>query len=356
MRSILLCLGLLSGCSGLWGPFLGEAEPVDGGGADGGAVADLAPASDGTCVVTNRVRGNNGTLAPTTRTLHGVWGAHDDAIWAVGEAGVVLHWDGGGDWHVESEVGQKLHAVWGPNDSFVAAATQERAVLRRSEVGYWGPQPAGALDVVYTLGGAGLELQLAGGVGSQGGAIIQYSGSANAWEKETALSPGSGFGVTALSVQGTLAGTGTYRLAIAGTAGTAGGFLRVYEGASKSWARSWGHDDLANPVSTAVLTGNEVFTADTTGGLVRFGLFGGATAITRPSKEIISKLRPALTAGRFWAVGDGGLLAYWDGTALGTRASGTTQTLLDAWQSPTGVLWVVGAGGTILRCAPQGPS
>ena len=356
MRSILLCLGLLSGCAGLWGPFLGEPGPGGEGGTDGGVVADLSLPPEGTCTPTARVQGQSGDPTQLTANLYGVWGAHDDAIWAVGEAGLILHWDGGGAWHVENEIGKQYQAVWGPNDSFVAVATQERAVLRRSEVGYWGPQPAaGVLDVVHDIGGSGAELQLAGGVGYLGGAVVQYNSDTNAWARETTLSPGSGFEVYALSVQGAV--PGSFRLVLAGALGNGvGGFVRLYEGASKAWTRSFAHDDLAHPVSTAVLTGGELFTADTAGLLTRYGTSGGATAITRPSAETISKLRPAVTPGRFWAVGEQGLLAYWDGTTLGPREAGTTRTLLDAWQSPTGVLWVVGAGGTILRCAPKGPS
>src|SRR5947207_14074353 len=34
--------------------------------------------------------------SPTTATLHGVWGAAANDVWAVGDSGLILHFDGSG--------------------------------------------------------------------------------------------------------------------------------------------------------------------------------------------------------------------------------------------------------------------
>lgn len=343
MRSILLCLGFLCGCSGLWGAFLGEAPEREGGPADGGA--DQALPAEMTCAPSERVRGSNGSFVQIARNLYGVWGAHDNAVWAVGESGLILRWDGSGVWQAESESGPHLYAVWGPDDSFVAAASQDQTVLRRSPIGAWGPQPiSGLVGALQDITGVGDGTQLAGGLG---GGVLQYDGTR--WSPQATLSPGTGFAVHALAMQDAT------RVAVTGSS-PAGGFIGVYGEGPQAWSPTWSMDTLPSPIYGAVFVGSEVFAVDATGTLTRYGMFGGGTKVT-VSDTLIRRLKPAVHAGHFWAVGDGGMLSYWDGTALVSRASGTSQHLHDVWQSPTGILWAVGRGGTIVRCTPPaGPS
>ena len=48
-----------------------------------------------------------------------------------------------------------------------------------------------------------------------------------------------------------------------------------------------------------------------------------------------------------WAVGDGGTILHWNGSAWASVASGTNLELQGVWGS--GGVWAVGAQGAILR-------
>jgi hypothetical protein len=50
-----------------------------------------------------------------------------------------------------------------------------------------------------------------------------------------------------------------------------------------------------------------------------------------------------------WAVGAGGMIIHFDGTAWSQRASGTTEILLDVWASTPDDAWAVGQNGVLLR-------
>jgi len=54
-------------------------------------------------------------------------------------------------------------------------------------------------------------------------------------------------------------------------------------------------------------------------------------------------------ASNIWAVGDGGTIVKWNGSAWSLQASGTTQNLYSVWGSDASNIWAVGGGGTILN-------
>lgn len=293
MRSSGLFSGLgavfLYGCAGLWSPFLGEAPSDDGevsSGDGGGTGADLGVPGSMTCTPVTTVRAADDTTVPLTRSLHGVWGFSDAALWAVGESGLILHSSGEGDgtvWRSERESGPDLLAVWGPDGFLVAAAAQAPSIFRRSPVGAWGPQPIPGVNFTKDITGIDTALQLTGGAG----VVIRY---------RPAATP--------------------------------------------------------SPVLGLVFVRSFLYASDEAGNLLRYDQTGSATPAPRTSTEIIRRLKQSNTSGQFWAVGDAGLLAYWDGAALVNVNAGTKKNLTDVWQSPSGVVWLVGKDGTLLRCLP----
>ena len=345
---IALCAALLGGCSGLWEPFLGAVPENDGGGGggDGGTGADLAAVANVACLPSDRVRQTGGAVVQavvTTTTLNGVWGAADDSVWAVGGGGLILHWDGDG-WQAEHDGGSQLHAVWGvPGEAYVVTAGRDSTILHRLSTGAWSADMVTtASSTLQDVRGTGSAFQLAAGLG---GVVLSNSGAL--WTPSE-LKPGSTLSVNAIAVQSPT------RVALAGVdTATGGGFVGMYDYAALSWTESWKRP-TSDPVYGLILVGTAVWAAGASGSLTRYSASGGEAPM--PSSVVLTtrRLRPALTTGHFWLVGDGGQIHYWDGTALGARASGTDRTLFDAWQAPGGVLWVVGQNGTLLRCAPPG--
>jgi hypothetical protein len=60
----------------------------------------------------------------------------------------------------------------------------------------------------------------------------------------------------------------------------------------------------------------------------------------------------SLSSGHAWAVGEGGLILHWDGSAWLSEPSNTRSNLRGAWESSAGDVWAVGDFGTILHRAP----
>jgi hypothetical protein len=87
-----------------------------------GGVPGVAPPGS----ILRRPVGGTWTPVPTgtTAAFHGLWGAADNDVWAVGTGGTIVHWDGAAWSQVASNTGLDLFAVWGsgPRDVWVAAA------------------------------------------------------------------------------------------------------------------------------------------------------------------------------------------------------------------------------------------
>lgn len=102
-------------------------------------------------------------------TLRAVAAAREDDVWCVGDAGTILHWDGG-DWtRYTSPTGMNLYATCaGPTN--IGWAVGENGTILRSENRHWTPTPspstmtlrgvwAGVGDVAWTVGDAGTILK-----------------------------------------------------------------------------------------------------------------------------------------------------------------------------------------------------
>jgi len=131
VRTTLLLLPALLACSGSSGGN-GAAVERDAAPADGSHPTDLTPAADvpvtdsgtppgpaagctqdGWCWAHPLAEGN---------TLLAVWGAASADVWAVGERGAILHWDGQRWLPVASPTQEFLRCVWGSGPSDVWAA------------------------------------------------------------------------------------------------------------------------------------------------------------------------------------------------------------------------------------------
>jgi hypothetical protein len=82
-------------------------------------------------------------------TLRAVWGAHSTAVWAVGDAGTAMRWDGVA-WQIIGGLGSSdLHDVWGSSSDDVWIVGSE-GTARRQVGGVWQPVDA---DPRYQLRG-----------------------------------------------------------------------------------------------------------------------------------------------------------------------------------------------------------
>jgi len=99
------------------------------------------------------------------RSFYGVSGTASDDIYAVGEGGVVLHWDGGAWSDISPTGGKSIWAVWAANaDNVYIVGNSGLAMVRTA--GAWTDLPTGATSNLYTVHGTGVsDVWAAGGQG-----------------------------------------------------------------------------------------------------------------------------------------------------------------------------------------------
>jgi len=69
----------------------------------------------------------------TTNWLWGIWGSGASDVWAVGFSGIILHWDGSAWTSVPSGTTNPLYGVWGSGESDVWAVGGGGTILERRQ-------------------------------------------------------------------------------------------------------------------------------------------------------------------------------------------------------------------------------
>jgi hypothetical protein len=279
---------------------------------------------------------------PQGHDLNAIWGTAPDDVWAVGDAGTILHWDGSRWTSWTSGPADILTGVWAtaPDDVWAVATTtsgrpsppRDGFVLHREE-GAWSvvsaPLTTGLLDVwaarpddAWVVGYGGLVAR----------------GGRAAW---TVLRTG----VPEESV-GRVWGSGPEDVWVAG--GLAG-VARWHGGA-------WTVPGDSPPDLARSITGcgpDDVWAADDRGRVSRWN-GAGWTAIPGGTEASLSDLW-CVEPGDVWAVGAAwdpahGTIRHWDGPSFtATEPEGVHDMLRGVWASSHDDVWVVGDYGAVLH-------
>ena len=228
--------------------------------------------------------------APSPLHLHGVWGRRADQVYAVGDFATVVEFDGS-HWREIHRLGVDVSAVavagFGPHDLFVVG--DEGLILRSDGVGFERID-ARTRDALYALWGHDADHVLAVG---DFGAILRWNG--REWSSFSAGTEAFLYGV---------GGRALDDIVVVGLSGTTAHFD------GRRWSRR--------------VTGTN---AD---------LLGVAP----------------LDDARWIAVGTRGTALVWDHGAWIEEDTGTDAGLRAVWVARDGTAWAVGDGGTVRRRSP----
>lgn len=276
--------------------------------------------------------------SPTTQPLYAVWGAAPHDVWAVGEYGTILHYDG---------------AQW----------TSVANTISRSLVRVWGASSTDIWATAYTVGGGGY-------------AVYHYDGSQ--WTQSTSVGNGGVWGTASNNVW----------------VGGDGGFLMRFDGAQWSTVSSpfngaiddfsgtsasdvWAVGDAGGGIATMHYDGNS-WTAVPTPPVQRLGTVWAASAADvwaggykgSPAQPVMLRWNgstwsevppPSLggaccvhqlwgsAANSVWGTSSGGQILHFDGTQWSVEGTSTTSTLASIWGFGDDDVWAVGDGGVILH-------
>jgi hypothetical protein len=262
----------------------------------------------------------------TTRHLNGVWGSGPTDVWAVGNGGALLHYDGTAWATFSSPTTSDLHAVWasGPQDAWAVGA--QSSILHWT--GQWIAQTnpgSFPTDVTFVWGASKSDVWFAGLSG-----IIRWKD--QAWVTIPPL-PDAGVHITALG------GSGPDN--VIATGADAAGNIYVYVWNDTSWGRIY--QTVGPPItSIAARSANAIWACSAN--LVLN--FNGAAWKTQYAKGLDLRAIWQSADSGGWAVGVGGEMVRYDGTAWSEPAAERRLTFTDIWPVAGGAVPVATDSGT----------
>jgi hypothetical protein len=288
--------------------------------------------SDGWCL----------TPSPTKANLISIWGAAADAVWAVGESGTMLRWDGS-TWGIEpSATSQHLRGVWGTGRDDVWAAGDPQGVLTtivHRDATAWQAVAAPILRLIglplYT--GASLDRGTVYIPSTVEGSLLQLS--AGNWNY--LASHGQSYGCVQLYAMWSSSGPQPDLWAVG-----PGCALRLQRGL---WSAMTPPKDSLTAVWGS--GSDDVWAVGNTGTLYRWN--GKASSEVSP-KPTTQHLRSVAGSGPddIWAVGYGDTILHYDGqrwTPKRSPTSGRGLILSGVWATSRREAWIVSQTGPILR-------
>jgi hypothetical protein len=309
----------------------GVAAPMDAGVVEGPVDAGTSTTPcppDGWCL-----DGLGPSGAPvTTNHLRSVWVRASDDVWAVGDLGTVLHFDGAAWRVVGAGLTDDLHAVWasGPSDVWVAGGSGDPGATNGLVAHFDGAQwrvVARGLKRIEAIWGRGANEVWFGG---WAGTLLRWDGAA--------LSPVASPTTKHIA---DLTGTATRIWAVGSS-----GLVLEFDGAT--WREV--PTGMADGLTVALAFGPSLAWA---AGGSAFATWDGTTwrAFTGLQSITVMGLWGA-NPSEAWGVGPGGEVHRFSGTTPTRISSPTTNFLRDVHGSDASHVWAVGFSGTVLRLRP----
>ncbi|MBK8046744.1 MAG: Ig-like domain repeat protein [Anaerolineales bacterium] len=259
----------------------------------------------------------------TTSGLFDIWGTSASSIYAAGQSGVVVRYDGSTWTKMVTNTSASFHGLWGSSTADIYAVGYAGAIRHYNGTA-WSSMNSGITTSFNGIWVASPSEAFA--VGSSG-RIAHYDGSA--W---TSMTSGTTFALRA--VWG-FAGDQVFAVGD-------NGVVLLYDGVNWSSLPTGSISTLRDVWGSSP---TDLFAVGNAGTILHYN---GSTWTAMESKSTAT-IWDVWGSGPtdVFAVGDAGLILHYDGAAWSSMTSGTDKTLRGVWgSSPTNV-FAVGASGTV---------
>lgn len=261
----------------------------------------------------------------TTQVLNGVWASSSTDAWVVGNAGILLRWDGAAWTAYNSGTTSNLNAVWGANASNVWAVGDNGTIIKWNG-SVWQTQTSGTTSILYGVRGSDASNVWAVG-GS--GTVRKYNGTA--WSAQTSN--------TSNVLLDVWAGD-------SGNVWAVGSFATIIKWNGSAWAVQ----NATTSQDLKAISGidiSNVWAVGTSGAIVRWN--GSGWQLQPPASSTSFYGVSARDASNVWAVGASGSIHKWNGSTWAAQLTGVTDQLNAIWGASANNIWAVGEAGTMLN-------
>jgi uncharacterized repeat protein (TIGR01451 family) len=274
----------------------------------------------------------------TPERLYGVWGSSGSDVFAVGDYGTILHYDGETWSAMDSGTTRDLSGVWGSRGDDVFAVGANGTVLHYDGATWSAMDSGNTSDLWGIWGSSGANVFAVGG-----STILHYNGLA--WSAMSSGTIGWLRGVWGSSASNVFAvGSMEYCEAEPGewVCWYGAGILH-YDGAS--WDDGWGCDTRQEGPLESVWGsgGGDVFAVGDYGTILHYD-----SAMDSGTDTYLTGVWGS-DGGDVFTVGSGGTILHYDGVAWSPMDSGTREYLYGVWGSSGSDVFAVGQYGTILH-------
>ncbi|MCP4350868.1 MAG: BACON domain-containing protein [Desulfobacterales bacterium] len=272
---------------------------------------------------------------PVSENLSGIWGTSENNVYAVGNAGTILHYNGNEWAEMSTDTLYYLRNVWGNSENNVFAVGEQGTILHYdgNEQGIWTEmETRTSADLRSIWGSSGNNIFAV----SKQGAILRYDGTN--WETMPVTTLNSLYDIWGISENNVFTVGGTWNSFI----------IFHYDG--NIWTEM-PTDVLKNiPFSIWGSSRNNVFAVGDSGMIIHY-----AGSIWKKMDSNTSKyLRSIWGSSRnnVFAVGVDGTILHYNGSSWNKMRTDTYRDFYGIWGSSEDDVFVVGRHGMILRYSP----
>ena len=283
----------------------------------------------------------------TTKYIAGIWGASANNVFAVGDGGTILHYDGSAWSAMTSGTTHYLGGIWGASANDVFAVGSYGTILRYNGAA-WSAMTSGTANNLMGIWGTSSNDVFAVGLS---GTILHYDGVS--W---SLMDPGPDVTAGSSTILGVWGSSSNSVFALAywwevvdGLSPTYHYLILHYDGSAWTTVDS-GLNNILSGIWGA--SSSDIYAVGG-GGSRHFD--GSVWHRTFPvSRE--PKVRGTSPSDVFVA-GDGGGISHFDGSTWSSMTSQTIQYVGGIWGSSSTDVFIVGSDGTILRrkCSASAP-
>lgn len=263
----------------------------------------------------------------STSYLNGVWGSSGSDVFAVGEGGAILHYNGSTWSAMTSATVYTLNGVWGSSGSDVFAVGEMGAIIHYNGSAWSVMTSDNTIGLTSVWGTSSSDVYAAG----YAGIILHYNGST--WSTVAS-------GTTYNELRGIWGSSGSDIFIVGGV-----GTILHYNGSTWSIMTN----DATNNQLRSVWgsSGSNVFAVDIAGTIIHYD--GSAWSIQ--SSGLVGSLVSiwGSSSSDIFAVGYGGVIVHYNGSTWSIMTSGTTYDLISVWGQCASTVFTVGSLGTILH-------